>query len=965
MPVVRERLGRWDSPDLVTALRGAHDFASWTQSASNSAKFYTLTPPDLSPAFYVVGFDNNNGTGIAIRRCPWARADLALPASGTFEDIHTVHLRVTQNNRKSGMHWALGPATAIHAGAGPGNWYCALMRNVAGSPTVRICKVAGGVLSELIAFSNVPVDYGDSLELSYYWDTAITAAVLSLQINGILIGATTDVGGYRMSTVADGRVGIYGHDADAIPSTADFGHWFTEWWVSGATASQTNVRQTFPDLTGALKVQMMQKKRYVGDAKPQALWILGKALEHVEFSYARQGGHRSATIRWLPEPWTEGTTAHPLESGALHPLAADWRAEDWHGGDVRILCRYTGQRIAVGGSTAGYTSEDLWRGRIREIAVDPQTRAITIRAEGYAASLSERRVTYVQKNVSIRDALNAVIQPALKGASWPYDGPIEDINLIGLGTMLDQTIDVEFRDNTVREALDRLMALLPDTMLWGVQQVASADGQGTVQFYVQPMVDAYAHDLASGPAFPSYDAARARGFARRLRLNRIVNHALVFGRQLDPGVTGGGVNPEVPRVGALAFCRRSASLWRTRVAVTTEDAIADEGLAAKLAAAIAKRRCSPRYSMTLSVAEIIDGTHSFWHLLVPFSPWLAIRLREHPLDAYALRSKGGPPSLGDDHQIADAAVRRYGDVTGVSLKLNGTAGGEITFASEHQERSLNRSWLAHLVIRFDVNHPGAIGDIAFICGRRQTTVGDSGWGSLWWKKTGASTGTLVWRYRGSGAFERELDTGISVPPTATSQVVHFFVFRDRFGTWKFFDTTIAKNTFTGFQADNLPNDLSAWGFFRHTVASPTIHKHTDCAIEQFWLFETPALELKSPGGVDGAGGFITRTTGFSLHRDEALGLLRLAKFNESHWDGTNVLLQAVSGNATWARDSTLTPVLRSYTLTDASPTMGAFIDANAMSSNNERGYRVGEPSVPAKRWGGPIVMPVETVTYRV
>jgi hypothetical protein len=372
----------------------------------------------------------------------------------------------------------------------------------------------------------------------------------------------------------------------------------------------------------------------------------------------------------------------------------------------------------------------------------------------------------------------------------------------------------------------------------------------------------------------------------------------------------------------------------------------------------------------METLEPIDGFHSFYHLAVPFQPWISIRERADPDNLNTTRSIG--KSGGADHLIHDRMIRRYGDIPGVAMKGKGITGSLVTLPVQGQERILNLSWLVHCVLKFDTAHDEAASGThdAFIFGRAATGASPAfGWGALWWQ---GSTGKLRWIFQEKGGSPVVMETGIVVnPATPANQIVNFTVWRDAIGDYRFYDGVTLKATITGNRNNAHKEQATDWRWFDSSQTGGFLHAW-DGIIEQFWVLDTISLQAKLPGGVGSAGGFIARTNGKNLRRDEGLGLMRHVKFNEAHYIGGTPFLSTPSKNAAWTRDGPNNiPKSAIYAITDASPALGAAMDAATISAEVARGWRLGDDSTSVlgsgsvKKWGGPLLLAVEKVVYEV
>jgi hypothetical protein len=919
----------------------------WVHRTAAGATFGKAAVSQANPAWDLMNFLNNNGggAGTAEARVPFAQ--LGFVTADGLETAHTVHLRFrNRTNREVGSGTVIGPAVAIHSGGvgNPGNCYLGFATYLAGTPTVGLAVFAAGVFVILSSAPNQTVRQGDVMSLSYGFDVASSKVNLGLRVNGIAVDAWIDPAttGYRVSALS-ALPGICGINTPAVPVAHVHGATASEWWVT----SGFNHYAEFFDvarLFGGPRLELLTQQRFSTDPAPKVQWYFSKEITTLNFSFKRRGGCASALAVLQLQDWinTDTTiTLPPALRSFYEPPAEAWSANDWHGGDVVIRQRHGGQWLRIGTNNV---PEAIWRGRISSSAFKKGEKTVRLRMLGHWGQLSKIEIdAEVGERIKLRDALVLLIDKyAVKSPT--VDSPIVARNIVGVGHQLEQLVDYDFKHTSLRNAIDRLLRVLPEGFVWGV------DATGTL--YIQQQIDHYTIDLLTGQLpLLTLNTDNAQGWEPKVAFDKIENAVTVIGESYDEDTEENSTGV----VRGVARCDKSVQMYGTRADTKKDSIYHDDGFAAKVAQAMCKRTCAPVFTAKLRVLSPLDGTQSFSEVLTPFLPFVAI---VNPVEKIGRQLKARGSTSIEDYQMGNAVMRRYGDMVGTALRGDGDAGDNVTLAPTTTEQNINTSWLLKIRLRFTDAHVGAGGTFAHIFGRPRGGAGNfrKGWGNLVWDR---DSGNLQWWFEDSGGSLRgPIVTGINVPSAAPAdQIVEIIIYRDATGDWAFYDGPAAKNTSAGFR-QTLQTGSFNWRWFNDAAAD-----------DEGWIGELDnwAMINTKPAGLRGLedsnsiAAFATRTAAKPLARNEGVGLLRMCRFNEAHHPGP-----AVNPRAVWTFETSTGPVQKQYT---ASLT-NILADPSPITTNNRRGFRIGDTiavgsQAYSKPWGGPLILHVEEVRYSV
>jgi len=926
----------WSRRKVVLSAQGDQSFASWTQRVKLSASFYSIGIPNTSPNYDVIGFTNNSGAGAATAEHYVSYADMTFGTGTNLEDIHTVSMRMTRTN--DSVTIAASPATAIHTGGAgqPGNCYFAFARYDAGTAKVGLAAFFLGTFVLLAEFAYT-VSAGDVLSIRYQYNTLLSRAELAVLVNGASIATFNSPGGYRMSTLS-AKPGIVGIGSPSIPTAGSgFGHWFAEWWVTNSDETEfMELDRPYPGKVGDVKVRIMETQRFSTDPTPKAKYLFGAEIVNASFAYKRLGGCTTAKVTLLLQDWVEGVTPNPMSKSLEEPFSEEWNDFNWMGGDFVLSCSYSARAYAIG----DFVDEDLWRGEVTKIDFDRRTKVATITARGLTESLKDHYVDkYVKEGETIRTAVATILGYALKTGT--NDGRILATDIIGIQSVLDQIVDVDFEAVSCRDALEEVLRVVPDGVIWGT------DRNGT--FYVQQQLDHYTEDLSGGIYFPHFDADFVTAWKKTNDFTPI-NKVQVLGKEVEEGQP---VFDTIERFSGEATMERYRSIRGTRKQIIMESSIVDRGLAAKLAQVTLKRTGGHKLAAKLTTLEPIEGTRSFWHALVPFRPYVSIQERLEP-DANLTDPR---LSSTDFYSVHDEMIRLYGDLPGYAAHLDGASGGKLSIASTASEQNLTGfNWMMQVSLKFTSAHTGGLTSQAHVVGRAEAGV-NVGWGYLSWQE---GTGNLFWNYRTNGGLTRLIWTGINVPAAAPANaVVNFTVWRDNVGDFHFYNGGTLGATVATYRTDVIRTSTADWSIF----SGDHLAVGWEGDAQEFRVFDTTALHTSATGGPStGVLGFLARNNGTALHRNEALGLLRYAKLNEPYTPGGIQL----AGSVCWFRNGV-----------NGTPTSGAWIigsigpvSSASFVSNMRQAWKLGDSSgssvaLGLKKWGGPLVLLVEGVSYSV
>lgn len=928
--IVCERGGTFETSD------------GWVFRNSGSSTFGTAGVSQANPAWDLLNFANNNGAGAgtAESRVPFAK--LGFTTADGLETAHTVYLRIrNRTNRDVGSGTVIGPATAIHDGGGgnPGNCYCAFATYLAGTPTVGIGVFTAGTFLILSSVAATTLRQGDVLALSYGFKVATSEVFLGLRLNGESVDAFIHAGGYRMGTLS-ALPGLVGLNTPAVPVAHVHGGTASEWWV---TSGFNHYAELFDvaRLFGGPRVEFLEQQRFTTDPIPSVKWYFSKELIRLTFSFKRRGGCSSASMVIQMQDWVRGVAPSPSFRSFRQPTAEDWAGDDWHGGDVVVRQRHGGQWLRIG---IGNVPEAVWRGRVTSISANKADLSVKVSCLGHWQHLGNLQIgEEVSEGIRLRDAIQLLVERyALK--SETVDSPIRALTIVGTGHQLDQRVSYDFKHTSVRNALDRLLRILPEGFAYGV------DAGGTL--YVQQQTDHYTVDLGAGQLpLLTLNTDDCLKWEPKIDFRRIENQVTVIGEPYEEDVTLGSTGV----VEGRASSDKSLAMFGAFEQIKKDSNFQDDGFAAKVAHALCKRTCSPRFTARIRVLLPLDGTTAFWEVLTPFVPFVAII---NPAETLARELVSNGAISTQEASVGNEVMRRYGDLTGTALEGDGDAGDFVLLDPTTTEQNLNIHWLLKLRLRFDFVHPGAAGTYAHMFGRPRGGGGNArkGWGNLVWAK---DTGNLEWWFEDSGGTLRgPIATGINVPVAAPAgQIVDLTVWRDNNGDWQFYDGPTAKSASSSFQ-QTLAVGAFDWRWFDDNAGGDEGWHGT---VDNWSLIDTKPFGLRGLDDSSTVPAFVTRTAGKPLPRNEGVGLLRMCRFNEAHHTGGPINPRSV-----WTFETSSGAVRTQYT---ASLT-NVLADPSPISANNRRGFRLGDTITVgqesySKTWGGPLILHVDEVRYVV
>lgn len=936
--------------------------------------------PAGSPDFSKLGLQQTNPNGYAIQ---WHNDGQAL-AAGTAEhylpyshwtqivgsdDAHTVCMRIHKGTNDPDVFGAavggcaIGPGTVLFedvVGNGVGNGYGLYARFDGSRAVLSIVSFAIGVgpTVEANSVDDVVVGPGDVLALSYR--VGVSEIEMIGMVNGVekVSVSILKANGYEMS-LAFGRPGLMGFGLPIHSTVSNsWGEVASEWWVtSGYGATEYEEIPSASQQTGSVKVLLMSPQVHrPGADEPLARFMLSQELTLVEFTHRRVGGPGSAKIVAQLQDWVPGLTVNPDAVGIYEPFAEHWEEKDWHGGEMRILVHYAQQGTPKLLSTSN-VAEIVWNGFIGSVEFDQKTRRITITGLGWYDWLNKAVVDTYKKTATLRDAVNEVLSAsAVRGSVEGREYPLAGTDVTGLQSILDQRRFFDFTSVTARSALDDIFDMLPGTtglggagMVWGVH-AGTVLGRGSDRpyFYLRQALHHYDTDTVpgSGHHFPTVYSDQAQNIVRKASFRAIVNDVTVYGKEdTETNPTTG-----LDRVRGQAESRRSIEMYGRSRAIESDGDIPDSGIAARIAQAAVKRSASPDLDLTVTQTYSLGDTLAMWHALVPDQPHLAIMERREPENIKVLKSIGETATL--DYKVSDKQLRRFGDVDAYAKQDNGATGGKIVMPTIAYDHNLNRSWAAHLDLRFSKAHQGAASSMATVFGRQ--TGSGRGWGSLIWENSG--TGKLYWSIQtNTGSYN--IDTGIAVNPTTPADaIVRFTVMRDSVGDFHFWNGATFIQTNAAYRSDILTTHTDDWQIL--------VGKFWTTGwwgdFENFWLRDITTGNIQ---GKDNMTSFLSRQDNRRVRRNEATGIVRCARFNEAHTIDVS-LFTGLERNDAQGRWDKFTWVW----------TKSAAVDATKILVNgNRRGWRLGDPSqgpgqpgtMNLKKWGGPLVVVVDNVRYRV
>ncbi len=843
---------------------------------------------------------------------PHPLSSFSLSSSGTYSSQHTVHVRVAYSN--SFLYWEIGPGTALHnVGGVADNMYALLAGNIGVAlPFLALIKLASGGLGisvvTLTVGTNAIVRQNDILSLSYRKNSAGGGSVdLAIMVNGVVKATGTDASSpYDIATLP-GKFGLYGDLIQAI-FTSDMGHHLQEWWVTDGWQTFEQTPSVYPELQRSLRLTFMDRQRFTTATQPKIKAIVG-GLTKCRWTYKRIGGCAtlSAEFRYPDDD-------DPVAASFRAPTHADWASGNWLGGDVILSLPFTA--LEADPNVALTAKPDaVWRGRVTKLKLDTDTRVVKVTAEGLFSAMRERVVGERDYDDTVRAIIIDVISSTAKSATLDTAYRYNPAKIVGLQSALDLRVKLEVRAQTVKSILDKLSAYLPDGVVWGVDR----DGE----FFLDQQLDGWTvgHD---GNGVLTFDATRdGVDFDLGIDVGRVRTIVNVIGSEDKAGGTTAKTSL-AGRVYGRAEAERASELYGERAEIHTDSGIEEAGLAFKVALTSLKGAVAPRITAKLRVANPFRGLRSLYQSLTVSAPRVMVR----------------------DSSEAEKKLRFYDDVPSFSAKEEGSSGAGLAFPLSVSEQNLERSWLVHCALKFDLAHPGVAGQDAFVFGRPDDALGGLGWGSLWWQ---FNSGNLFWQFTPITGGISFINTGINVPIAGPGTVVDFTVWRDASGTFRFYDG----NTLTATSA--LPattmktGPVGAWRWFFNGI-SVTNYIDGDVSARHFWCFDAVPLQALKSAAFSPVQDFIARNAGGPLHRNDAHGLLTYIPLREQ-WSVDTYA--GVTGNPSLSVPMALiAPSLDTKSAAPGTPDGDDF-------DGTPSGLTVGTE----KKWGGPWVFNAERVSY--
>lgn len=978
-----QRTGSRRFPQKIVALEDGRFFDDWTIRTTGSALLDTGVVADFQG--FLISHRNNSGAGAAIGEFRLPYATFSLDTNATYEDQHTVHLRVTREN-SGGASFALCPATAVKPDVGLGQGYFVQARDVTGTPTIEIHRLILGT-DTLLASAAGTIKDGDILSLAYRWEIGTSEAHLSAMINGtsvLTFSETLGAGGLRM---ANGRqFGIYGDETPSIPNTQLVGHTTSEWWVCDGweTFEEPESRS---ELFRGLRVSVVGRQRWTSDATPTIGKMFSGELIRGEWTHKRIGGPSSLSceIRYpeVRDPPGSAVLKEQLDSAAMDdPKGVDWETSNWLGGHIIVDLRHQPFNLESYTLTAGEipTNPDtVWRGIVSSVTWDPKTKKIGLQAHGLSVLLDRVFFSGTFTDTTIRDIITTVIstvaqeqEPAAGVFGYDTQFRYNPTKIIGTQSAFDLRLDMEFQRESVSSILTKLFEFMPQGASWGIDN--------TGDFYVDQQLDHYTTGLTEAGIQHFTVDNQAVKMKKTTDLDQVRTSVVVLGAELteQQGLSNILKNLGSPegRVFAVATSERARQLFGWREQAVLDDALTDVGLASKVAAAQLKKLCVPAISGEMEVRQPIRGDKELLQV-ANAPPRVSVDDRQN-VDKEITFSIGGPTGfleprspgveftekdyggpVSEQITTTEYVLRRFGDTPAFCANDKGSSAANIRFSSTALEKALNLSFFIHLSLRFDFPHPGSSGDLCFLFGRVDDPGDGFGWGALWWEHLGGSTGRLVWKYTNNGGTDRDLLPTGNVDPAGTGTVVHFTIWRDASGNWKVYNGNTLTTQTSAFAADVLQNIPGNWRFLKHNRNDlPANYLNGDVAFDEFRVFSSVNIENNESGGVLTE---IAESNDTRLARNRTEGLLIYAPFDFGasasgdlkfpfHRGPYNVDPGSAAPGGyegTWTRSG-----------------VGGTGNGTPVTSGTRRGVQVGvNPSI-EKKWGGPLIFDVHTTTYQ-
>ena len=927
-----KRQGAKRFPRYLAALETGNWGAEWTLDESTAGGWNATAIVD-GYQNDVLDWTNNAGArvGLARFRHPYVAGRYSTDLVN--EDSHTVHIRARLPNDSTWQGWALGPAVACSTG---GNGYVCQSIYAAGRVIV-VSRLVAWVATPILAFV-APVETNDVLSLGYTYDISGGEVVLVVLVNGVQVGTVTDnTAPIRMATVS-GEPGIWGGSLPSLADTLDVGHWTPEWWVTDG--------QTFEEppskaqRLGNLRVAIMEPQQYTDSPDPKMRHLMSGAVLTAKWTHKRIGGPAtmSCEIRFADIvsglSMLENISAKDFDD----PSVADWSGAKWLGGDM--VLEYHSTESKLDENPALLIGQDIvWRGTVSGLSWNPDTRTISLSGEGLVNHLGKINVVGTYRNIRLKEIVRDLLTRYAKGTeSSGQDTPVKynPNKLVGDLGALDLKLTIDFQHESFTSALRKLFEYLPPGAVWGVDRFGD--------FYMDQQFPHYTEDLSSVVGIQHFavdgDAVK---FKKSLDFSRIRTAILVQGKEKD--------DPENWPVGethvqAWAVNKRLRRMFGNRMTVQSDGSIRDAGLAQKVAAAQLKKLMLPAISADLSVARPLADNRELWESLVLGAPRVAVDDRMN--NVQPILAGGAAAGIRTEYLL-----RLFGDEVAYRANDKGSAGASCTMASSSKEQNLNKQWALKVALKFDFAHPGTTGDSCFLFGRPDDTgAGNTGWGGLWWV---FSTGMLEWRYRSSTGTVRNFVTNITVPVLGSGTEVHLFLYRDSNGYWHAYDGGVLKASQSLYAGDTLKVTTGDWLWWAHGRGDlAATQLDGDFSLDEFCLWDTVTVEGLNPVGASPIADLITNTHNQRLPRNRSHGLVLYLAFNFPSAGGSFVQ------NPAWRDPFTAEDPDVAIALWARSFATGTG-DLAAISSGAVRGQTVGQE----KKWGGPLVMDAEQVTYKV
>lgn len=892
----------------LLATEGGRSWSDWTTATSGGSGSWTTGTQAQSTREQLSWRNATTSRGMAL-----FYRDLHTSFDGGSTRAHVVHVRCERSNAAAEVQ-QVGPGTALDP-AGYG--YVVEL----GAGTLSIVRLDAWTPTVLDS-AGYTVAAGDALSLSYSYDSLGGQVDLVAMVNGTPVVAAADASSpFEFGSGA--LVGIYGADTFAVPTSRTLGHCVGEWWLTFGAQSFSEPPAR-PALLSSLRMIVQKRRPWLSTAEPQMLRLVSGELTSASWSTKRIGGCStlSARFRYPDDDDPDAATWRT-------PDVTEWNSGDWLGGEVVLELRHldidpaTNQKV-----------DRVWRGRISRIDNSPESREVDLEAEGLVAVLDEVYLTASYDNQTLRDIVRDIVQRAAQVADQGFGGGstylrYNPAKIVGVQSALDARVSLEFEATTAQGALSDVLAFLPGGFVYGVD----VDGD----FYLDQQADHYDTELAvtEGRELHHFDTSTAQveKFSVTQDLSRIGTAATVLGDEINtPGLGPVARVSEVRRAG-LATSTRARQMFGLRQRMEAGPYPTD-GLCAKVAAALLRRQLLPAISADLSVVDGVQDARMVQHLIDRAPPRVSVTDSRS-----AYRLPGGGPS---GRVSTEFSLRRWGDFPSFRTNDAGTLGALLTWDSTSTERAKNTNWLWHVVLRFDAAMPAGSADV-FIAGRGPDPAfpASFGWGHLIWQR---SSGNLLWVYTTAGGANRVVNTGLTV--STTGVVVHLTVWRDSAGTLRIYNGTSVTWTDTALQADVLHVVTSGWRAFAWPSAT---YDPWDGSVEQIWFIDTTPVD-GLPGGVSA---LITACHDKSLPRQRAHGLLHYFPANEPVSDSAYPVIEAIPSPVPYWQAGAL--ALAQWTRTETGG------DAAAVTAGVRRGVLVGQP----KRWGGPLVLDVESVDYSI